>query len=163
MAIIQNPPQDLIDEHMSWQDFPGEPGKGGRKIDPWPSGATEPAPGSGQEFLTVHNQFLAKFDKWVHGLPEAQRPAAAATKGWAPLPKTLKTALQKWNAQHSAEETRLGAADFASLGHLGRYIERGIRPWLHNAAAHRWNEPVLNTMESPRSTHSYQIHGLVEH
>ena len=163
MSIIQNIPQALIDEHMNWHDFPGEPNKGGRKIDPWPSGATEPAPGSGLEFLQFHEQFVAKFHKWVHSLPEAQRPDAAAIRAWANVPKTLKTAVLGWNAQHSAEETRLKAADFASLDHLGRYCEWGIHPWLHDAAAHRWNEPVLNTMESPRSTHFYQIHGLVEH
>jgi hypothetical protein len=79
------------------------------------------------------------------------------------LPKGLKTAVLGWNATHSSEVARIEAADFASLDHLGRFIEWGIHPWLHNAAAQRYNEPVLATMESPRSTHFHQIHGLVEH
>ena len=51
---------------------------------------------------------------------------------------------------------------FATLDELGVFIEWGIHPFFHHAAALRWNEPVLETMESLRSTYFYQIHGLVD-
>ena len=163
MAIINNIPDALVMEHMNWHDFPGQPNKGGRAINPWPPGAIAPAPGSGEEFLKFHRSFMDKFFKWVNSLPTNQRPSASALKPWKTLPATLKQSRFGWDLQTARDTARLQHPEaFATLDELGVFIEWGIHPFFHHAAALRWNEPVLETMESLRSTYFYQIHGLVD-
>ena len=163
MAIINNIPDALVMEHMNWHDLAGQPNKGGRKINPWPPGAISPAAGSGEEFLKFHRSFMDQFFKWVSSLPANQRPSAAALKPWKAVPATLKQSRFGWNLQVARDTARLLHPEtFATLDELGSFVEWGIHGFLHGASALRWNEAVLNSMESLRSTHFYQIHGLVD-
>ena len=107
MAIINNIPDALVMEHMNWHDFPGQPNKGGRAINPWPLGAIAPAPGSGEEFLKVHRSFMDKFFKWVNSLPVNQRPSASTLKPWKAVPATLKQSRFGWDLQTARDAARL--------------------------------------------------------
>lgn len=164
MPTINNIPQEMIVEHVNWHTLPGNPGAGGRAVNPWPPGATAPAPGSGEEFLVWHHGYVTRFHEWVDGLPNAQRPAAAAIEPWNSIPIGLKMGMLGWNSQLASDEAQLqDMSNFSTLDDLGRFLEWGLHGWLHNASSGMWNEPVLRSFESPRSTYFWQLHGLIDH
>ena len=69
-----------------------------------------------------------------------------------------------WNATRAQQELQLNdISNFPTLDSLGRFLEWGLHGWLHQASAQMWNEPVLLTFESPRSTYFWQLHGLIDH
>jgi hypothetical protein len=162
MPKIPNMPQSLLDEHMRWHMYPGQPQKGGRAINPWPPGAKNPAPGSGLEFLTFHRKFLAQFHAWYDKQAFAD-PAAVAP--WPAIPPELKISSTGWNGTLVGDEDRIvnKPSSFASADDLGRFVEWSVHGWLHNAAAKVYHEPDLaNLMSATDSTHFYQIHGLID-
>ena len=68
-----------------------------------------------------------------------------------------------WGPGHAADEVRLSnMSNFSTLDELGRFLEWGLHGWLHIATARMWNERVLETYESPRSTYFWQLHGLID-
>ena len=82
MALIQNVPQAMIDEHVPWHARPGNPAAGGRRINPWPPTGGGPAAGSGEEFLVWHRGFVERFHQWVGGLAANQGPPAESIASW---------------------------------------------------------------------------------
>ncbi len=104
MPLIQNIPQAIISEHVAWHSQPGNPTAGGRGINPWPPTGGGPALGSGEEFLVWHEGFVQRFRQWVGGLPENQRPDAAAIESWQAIPLMLKMSMLGWNAALADEE-----------------------------------------------------------
>lgn len=164
MAIIQNIPIEFVQDHVNWHSYPGYMDKKGRRVIPWPEGSAEPAKGSGREFLEWYHTYLEKFYSWVQDLPENERPQPESIAPWTEIPFAMKTSMLDWNAQLAAEEEktrRLGA--FATLDDLGIFIEWKFNGWLHKTAALLWNEPILISLESPRSTYFWQLHGLFDH
>lgn len=165
MPTIPNYPQNLMDEHMNWHMNPGNPAAGGRAINPWPPGATEAAPGSGEEFITWHRGYITKFHAWYD--TQAFADPAAVTP-WHSVPSDLKMSSTGWpgagNRFANAENrltTDLGS--FATADDLGRFIEWNIHGWLHGAASAVHGEPQLGTFMSPESTYFWQLHGLVDY
>lgn len=163
MSIIENIPEEMIDEHVRWHTRPGRPGEGGRAIDPWPPGAVEAAPGSGAEFLVWHEGFIERFREWASSLPASTRPPAEQTEPWTAVPTGLKMGMVGWTPALAQDEARLrNMRSFTSLDDLGRFLEWGLHPFLHIGSERMWNEPVLTSFESPRSTYFWQLHGLVD-
>ena len=163
MSIIQNISQALIDEHIPWHALPGNPVAGGRAINPWPPTGGGPAAGSGEEFLVFHQGFVQRFRDWVETLPANDRPAQASIESWKVIPPMLRMGMLGWNAALAQDELRLAdMSNFSTLDELGRFLEWDIHGFLHNSAAGMWNEPVLLSYESPRSTYFWQLHGLIE-
>jgi len=163
MSAIQNIDRAMIDEHVAWHSKAGNPAQGGRVINPWPPGGGGPAAGSGEEFLVWHQGYLQRFRDWV-ALAPAERPDPDSIRAWTEIPMMLKMGMVGWNQQYAQDEARLqDMTSFATLDELGRFLEWGLHGWLHRAAASMWNEPVLTTYESPRSTYFWQLHGLIDH
>lgn len=164
MAIINNIPQAIIDEHIAWHSLPGNPSGGGRSINPFPPIGRRPALGSGEEFLVWHRGFVERFNHWVSNLPENQRPLANEITPWQAIPQMLKMSMLGWNNTLASEEQQLSdMSNFASLDELGRFLEWSLHGFLHNAATGMWNEPILLSFESPRSTYFWQLHGLIDY
>ena len=46
----------------------------------------------GAGFLTWHSDFIARFERLLKSLPEADRPAKGSIEPWTKIPKDLKTA-----------------------------------------------------------------------
>src|SRR5579863_9438859 len=162
-------PDNLMNEHMNWHMYPGHPEMGGRRINPWPQGATSPTPGSGLEFLTFHQNFLAQFHAWYDNQPFAD-PAAVAP--WSQVPDALKQVPSPpldpqfvWSQNWANQEIRIekNPLSFQTADALGMYIEWGLHAFLHNASAIAFNEPILaDPTTAPSSTYFYEIHGLIE-
>jgi len=162
-------PDNLMTEHMNWHLYPGHPEMGGRSIDPWPPGANSPTPGSGLEFLTFHQNFLAQFHAWYDNQPFADQAAVAP---WPQVPDALKQVPSPpldpslvWSPDWASQEDRIenNPLSFQSADELGMFIEWGLHALLHNASAIAFNEPVLaDPTTAPGSTYFYQIHGLIE-
>jgi len=121
-------PDDLMNEHMNWHQYPGHPEMGGRSIDPWPPGANSPTPGSGLEFLTFHQNFLAQFHAWYDNQPFAD-PAAVAP--WSQIPDALKQVPSPpldpsfvWSSDWASQEDRIenNPLSFQSADELGMFI-----------------------------------------
>lgn len=164
MANINNIPQEMIDEHVAWHARPGNPSAGGRAIDPFPPFGRRPALGSGEEFLVWHQGYLQRFREWVNGIPPSQQPPNDAISPWRTIPRMLKMSMLGWNANLAGEEELLSdMSNFESIDALGRFLEWSLHGFLHNAASGMWNEPVLLSFESPRSTYFWQLHGLIDH
>lgn len=164
MSNISNIPQAMIDEHIAWHSRPGNPAAGGRRIDPFPPFGRRPALGSGEEFLVWHRGFVQRFHQWVNGLPVNQQPPANAISPWRAIPQMLKMSMLGWNNNFADEEQLLSdMSNFDSLDDLGRFLEWSLHGFLHNAATRMWNEPILLSFESPRSTYFWQLHGLIDH
>lgn len=164
MSNINNIPQNMIDEHINWHTKPGNPGGGGRAINPWPGGSSSPAPGSGEEFLVWHRGYVDRFHDWVGNLPARQKPNASSITPWTSIPMGLKMGMVGWNSSRAADEAQLAdMSNFSTLDELGGFLEWGLHGWLHGASAQMWSEPVLTSFESPRSTFFWQLHGLIDH
>lgn len=162
-------PDNLMNEHMNWHMYPGQPEMGGRSINPWLPGATSPTPGSGLEFLTFHQNFLAQFHAWYDNQPFAD-PAAVAP--WLQVPDALKQVPSPpldpsfvWSQDWASQEDRIenNPLSFQSSDELGMFIEWGLHALLHNASAIAFNEQILaDPTTAPSSTYFYEIHGLIE-
>lgn len=164
MPTIGNIPQSMIDEHVAWHSLPGNPSGGGRGIDPFPPIGRRPALGSGEEFLVWHQGFIERFFQWVNGLPTSQQPPADTISPWRAIPQMLKMSMLGWDADLADEEQLLSdMSNFDSLDDLGRFLEWSLHGFLHNAASGMWNEPILLSFESPRSTYFWQLHSLIDH
>lgn len=163
MSIITNIPQNMIDEHVAWHSRPGNPSAGGRRIDPFPPVGRQPASGSGKEFLDWHQGYIQRFNQWVDSLPVSARPDDSIA-AWNAIPQMLKMSMLGWDSRFANEERLLAnMANFESLDELGQFVEWSLHGFLHNASANMWNEPMLLSFESPRSTFFWQLHGLVDH
>jgi len=162
VSTIQNIPEKMIKEHVAWHTKPGNPGAGGRTINPWPGGNPAPSLGSGEEFLVWHRGYIQRFRDWMAALPEDQKPLG--TEAWEQIPIGLKMGMLGWSAQRAQEERRLNdPMSFSSLDEVGLYLEWSLHGWLHSATSNMWNEPILMSFESPRSTYFWQLHGLIDH
>lgn len=163
MSNIDNIPRAMIDEHIAWHSRPGNPNAGGRRIDPFPPFGRRPALGSGEEFLNWHQGFVQRFHQWVSGLPANQQPPANEITSWRAIPQMLKMSMLGWNVNLANEEQQLSnMSNFDTLDDLGRFLEWSLHGFLHNAARGMWNEPILLSYESPRSTYFWQLHGLID-
>lgn len=163
MSIIETIPQNMITEHVNWHSMPGNPSRGGRRINPWPPTGIGPAPGSGEEFLVWHRGYVERFRAWYQQQPANARPPAQAVAPWSAIPNHLKMGMNGWNGRLAGEEARVqNPGNFGSLDELGRFLEWSLHSFLHNAAAQMHNEPVLLSFESPRSTYFWQLHGLID-
>lgn len=153
--IIENLPDALLDLHHSWH-MPAHPGH--------PSSRAHPKgqAGGGLEFLQFHHDFVVAFHQWYDAQPGADQQAVAP---WPAIPAELKTPGAGWEQAWADAVRRIIGNDpaFSTADELGTFIETGIHDlFLHPAAALVFNEPVLNTMYSPLSTHFYCLHGLIE-
>ena len=156
MAVIQNFPQPLLNEHHHWHQPSTHGGAGGGRENPFGS------PGGGLEFLQFHRDFVARFRAWYEAQPGAD---LAAITPWTAIPAPLKVpAVTNWNSSLATQEQRIvsNAPPFGSADELGEYIEGGIHNWIHGATASAFNEPIVAGFHSPQSTYFYQIHGLVD-
>ncbi|KYG36567.1 hypothetical protein [Bacillus gaemokensis] len=157
MPTIPNFPEYLNHEHHAWHIPSAHPDLPTRQILP-------PNPGAGLEFITFHQNFIAKFHAWYDSQPFADQNAVAP---WTSIPQELKVASAGWNSQFEADEKRIltNNPPFASLDELGLFIERGLHnQFLHGAAARVYNEPIVGSIpSSPLSTLFYKIHGLIDY
>lgn len=170
MALIPNFPQNLLDDHHRWHAPSAHPGPGGRVR---PFGTT----GSGIEFLQFHRDYIARFRAWYDAQPFGTAPfnvapfqnaasAQAAIAEWTSVPAAIKNPIVTgWGGVQIGQEARLSTLTppFSSEDELGTYIEGGIHGWIHGATAAAFGEPEVATLHSPRSTHFYGIHGLVNY
>lgn len=164
MATINNIPTAILDEHVAWHSRPGNPDAGGRRINPFPLIGRRPALGSGEEFLVWHKGFVQRFHQWVNSLPTNQQPSANDIAPWHAIPQMLKMSMLGWNVDLADEEQTLNdMSNFDSLDDLGIFLEWSLHGFLHNAASNMWDEPILLTYESPRSTYFWQLHGLIDY
>lgn len=164
MSRIQNIPENMIEKHVNWHTRPGDSDNGGRSIDPWLSGSIDPTPGSGEEFLVWHHGYIQRFYEWVETLPVTERPDEAEIAAWKDIPVGLKMGMVGWNQQRARDVALLrDMSNFATIDDLGRFLEWGLHGWLHGASASMWNEPVLRSYESPKSTYFWQLHGLIDY
>lgn len=164
-------PDNLMNEHMNWHRYPGRPDLGGRSIDPWGPGSNPPtpAPGSGREFLTFHQNFLAQFHAWYDSQSFAD-PSAVAP--WPDIPDALKQVTSPpldpglvWSQDWANQEDQIvnNPLSFPSDDVLGMTIEWGLHAFLHNASGYAFNEQILlDPTTAPGSTYFYQLHGLIE-
>ncbi len=139
-------PSSLEDEHMSWH-------MGGRRY-------AAGQPGSGTEFFDFHHDFMRRALLWYQS--QAFDPKLVAA--WSEIPTVLKDARYGWSASLADAERRIltNTPAFAGDDDLGIFIESTIHNWIHGAVAQAFNEPIVGTLRSPRSTYFYQIHGLVD-
>lgn len=117
----------------------------------------------GAEFLTWHSAFIARFERLLDTLPEADRPAEESIEPWTEIRGDLKTA-STWKTEWDALESRLqdDIASFTSLEELANYINP-LHDSLHDAVAEVYDDPHIASVETaPRSTYFWQLHGLVE-
>ena len=163
MPTINNIPNEMITEHVNWHTRPGNPSAGGRSINPFPPMGRRPALGSGEEFLVWHQGFLERFNQWVNSLPTNSRPDEAIIEPWRAIPQMIKMSMLGWNSTLADEEQLLSdMSNFESLDELGRFLEFSLHGYLHNASSSMWNEPILLSFESPRSSYFWQLHSLIE-
>ena len=138
---------------------PGNPSRGGRTINPWRAPGIGPLPGSGAEFLNWHGGYIERFNKWVTSLPANEQPDQASIQPWTAIPMGFQMGMLGWNQELSNQEQRLrDMSNFATLDDLGIFLEWG----LHGAVARMFDESVIMTLTSPRSTYFWQLHGLIE-
>lgn len=164
MPNIANIPDEMIEEHVRWHTREGNPADGGRSIVPWLPGRVEPTPGSGEEFLVWHGGYISRFMGWVDSLPEAERPDRTTIAPWTSIPAGFKMGMLGWNQSRAREELLLqDMANFGTHDELGRFLEWGLHGFLHSAAAGMFNESIIMSWESPRSTYFWQLHGLIEY
>jgi len=118
-----------------------------------------------EAFLVLHQGFIARFHTWVGTLAESERPDADSISAWHAVPEVLKETALGWSKRRADAEHRLSVdiGSFDSLEELGEFIESSLHGWLHGASAEYWNEPVMATFQSPRSTFFWQLHGLIDH
>ncbi len=117
----------------------------------------------GPAFLTWHSEFIARFERLLSSLPEADRPAEESIEPWTKIPGDLKRT-STWQPEWDARESRLQGdiASFTSLEELANYINP-LHGFLHGAVAEVYGDPNIARPETaPRSTYFWQLHGLVE-
>ncbi|RLD36526.1 MAG: hypothetical protein DRJ10_01905 [Bacteroidetes bacterium] len=156
MATISSIPEDFITEHINWHSKPGNPNLGGRKTFPF-------TPDSGEEFLVWHHSFIKKFRKWAEKNPDKVPGYPDSIRAWTEIPPGLKMSIYGWNFNLLQDERLLdNMSNFGTLDILGIKLEWGIHSFLHNAARNMYDEPILMSFESPRSTYFWQLHGLID-
>lgn len=134
-------PQAMITEHVNWYARIGNLSQGGRAIPPG-------QPGSGEEFLVWHQDFIRRYRRWRR---ENGEPLIRA---WNRIPAALGPVRPQWNPPN--------VMVFATLDAFGRFLESGVHIFLHDRAATVYNEPILTTFESPRSSYFWKLHGLMD-
>ena len=106
-----------------------------------------------------HGGYIERFNKWVTSLPANEQPDQASIQPWTTIPMGFQMGMLGWNQELSNQEQRLrDMSNFATLDDLGIFLEWG----LHGAAARMFDESVIMTLASPRSTYFWQLHGLIE-
>jgi hypothetical protein len=130
----------------------GHPEKGGRAYLPGTAG-------SGQEFLDFHHQFLIDFHLWYMGQPGVDLSLVA---GWTAIPAEMKSA-GGWFIDINAFETQVNNhSAFAIEDALGLYIEP-VHNTGHGIMASVYSDSLVGPiMTSPRSSHFYNWHGLID-
>jgi hypothetical protein len=151
MAEIPNFPDYLHTRHTNWHMNPGHPEIGGRK---YLAGTA----GSGQEFLDFHHQFLIDFHLWYDVQPGADLALVAP---WSAIPAELKAG--EWVIDINAFEAQVNnTGAFATEDALGLYIEP-VHNTGHGVMASVYNDGLVGPiMTSPRSSHFYNWHGLID-
>lgn len=131
--------QKLIDDHVNWHTKKHE--QGGRKI---PQGQI----GSGEEFLNWHKGFISRYRRWC------KQNSKPVIEPWSKIPSELKPVPSNIN--------RLNLQAFDTLDDFGIFLESGVHILLHDRAAGVYNEPILRSFESPRSSYFWKLHGLID-
>ena len=120
-------------------------------------------PHHGAAFLTWHSAFIARFERLLNSLPEADRPAKESIEPWTEIPGDLKTASTPVS-ERDEREIRLqdDIASFTSLDELANYI-LPLHDDLHGAVEKVYGDRHIGSRATaPRSTYFWQLHGLVE-
>jgi hypothetical protein len=134
--VIVDIPKNMINSYIAWHSK--RPEEGGRII---PQGHS----GSGEEFLNWNRQFIARYKRWCK---QYDKPFVLP---WYEIPSRL---IQPIDIIPPKPKS------FKTVDDLGIFLERWAR-LLHDRAAKIYNEPVLRTLESPRSSYFWQICGLI--
>lgn len=134
-------PQSMLREHVNWHTRVGNPAQGGRAI---PQGQ----PGSGKEFLNWHHGFISRYKLW------RKQNGEPTINVWSKIPSKLNPIPPNLNPPN--------VMAFNTLDKFGIFLEDGVHVLLHNRAAIVYNEPVLTTFESPRSSYFWKLHGLID-
>jgi hypothetical protein len=135
--VLVEVPKNMINSYISWHSK--RPEEGGTTI---PQGHF----GSGEEFLNWNRQFIAKYKRWCK---QYDKPFVLP---WYKVPPELMQITDGINT--------LKSKSFGTLDDLGIFLEKWAR-MLHDGAAKIYNEPVLKTLESPRSSYFWQMYGLI--
>lgn len=156
MAIIENFPQEMLDEHHAWHSNPGQPEAGGRLITPDDDG-------SGHEFLVWHRGYIQRFKEWAEENKDEIPGYPESIEAWTKVPAELKSSILGWNQEYKEDEESFTEMwRYLRLDDLGKTIEWGIHGFMHSATAKLHNEPILRTFHSPKSTYFWQLHGLID-
>lgn len=141
-------PQYLMDRHMNWHSFPGDPSSGGRAILPG-------QPGSGAEFLDFHHQYIIDFKAW-YGTQAGHDDTKIAP--WPAFPADLVTAHPTLS---NFQQTASDGSSFASEDALGLYIEPTHNS-VHGWVAQLYGEPGFGGFDSCKYFMFYQWHGMLD-
>lgn len=137
MVVIEVP-ENMIIDHVNWHSK--RPEDGGRNI-------SRGQKGSGEEFLVWHKWFIARYNRW------RKRSGKPILEPWSEIPSELNLIYPKFNPPNPRS--------FDTLDGFGIFLEDGVHGILHDKAALVYDEPILRTLESPRSSYFWQLHGLV--
>lgn len=137
MSIIKVP-ENIITDHVNWHSK--RPENGGRSV---PRGQKD----SGEEFLSWHKKIIARYRRWC------KHSGNPIIESWCKIPADLDPTHFKFNSPN--------LRSFDTLDGFGIFLENWVHSVLHDRAALVYNEPVLRTLESPRSSYFWQLHGLV--
>jgi hypothetical protein len=153
MAEILNYPSYLLTRHTNWHMNAGRPDLGGRAIKP-------PNKGSGQEFLDFHHQFLIDFHLWYDTQPGADLAIVAP---WSAIPAEMKSVVW-FGVDINAFEAQVNDPNaFADEDALGLFIEP-VHNTGHGIMASVYSDALVGPIDkSPRSSHFYNWHGLIDH
>lgn len=134
--------QSLLDAHHAWH-------RDGRSL-------TE----TGKDFLVFHRTFLAKLAREYRAAGGDPLQAQA----WTVLPANFRKPQYGWTTLKTEMEQRIrtNVTPFVDENDLGMGIE-DLHGNIHTAAAGETHEPFVDSLDSPRSTMFFQIHGLIEH
>lgn len=164
MQLIQSLPYNFINEYNDWNVYCGKSEHIGRKIDPWPQGASEPTSGSGREFLKWNMEFLNKFKEWSSTLPSSNFPDELFKNPWKEIPSFLKSKHLGWNSMWESQYQKIQYSNqFTSLDELGKYIEWGVFVYLKVALSRYLGNNILISSEAPKSLCYWQLLELITH
>ena len=146
MPNIVNIPRCFIDKHEQWHESQGPHGHGN------------------QQFLDWHVGFIKEFRAWADTLLDDDRDAlTAATAPWTKVPSEVRAA-GAWTDRADADLSSIDEkiTTSATLDDLAIFITGDIHGALHGAAAEAYDEPLLASYKSPRSTYFWCLHGLID-
>jgi hypothetical protein len=141
-------PDFLMQRHMNWHTNPGHPELGGRQF-------FAGTPGSGQEFLDFHHQYIIDFRAWYDAQPGHDDSEVTP---WPAFPADL-TAFDPGLPPFETQVNNTSA--FASEDDLGRFIEPTHNS-VHGDIAQVYNAPDMSGFMSPQNSLFYNWHGLVD-